>query len=295
MPNLRDVRGRMRAITQTLQVTRAMKLISTAKLRRARRTLEQSHPFFDRIRRTMVELTMDAGQVESDYLDLREKNDVRRSGVIVITSDRGLAGGYNASVSRFTEDLCAKLPNPFLILVGAVGQRYFMHSPYPVLENFSFHSKIPEVPDAKEIADFLSSQFLWGMFDEVHVVYTRMKSSVLLIPESIRVLPIDASKLDHSAGPFETERRKRIGFEYLPSAGAVFDALVPLYLKGIVYGALVESYASEQSARISAMDVASKNAEEMMQTLKLAYNRARQSVITQEVSEIVAGAAALEQ
>ena len=295
MPNLRDVRGRMRAISQTLQVTKAMKLISTSKLRRARRTLGESHPFFERIRQSMAELSQDAGRVESDFLDLREKNQTRRTGVIVVTSDRGLAGGYNASVARFTEEFCSSLPNPFLILVGAVGQRYFMRSPYPVLENFSFHSQLPQVPDAKEIADFLISQFLWGMFDDVHVVYTRMRSSVLLVPESIRALPIDSSKLNGPASPFQTEGKRAIGFEYIPSAGAVFDALVPLYIKGIVYGALVESYASEQSARISAMDVASRNAEGMMQSLKLAYNRARQSVITQEVSEIVAGAAALEQ
>lgn len=294
MANLRDVRGRMRGVVQTLQVTKAMKLISTAKLRKARRTLEDSEPFFDRIRDSMREIVADAGDtVASEFFDHRPENQHRRSAVIVATSDRGLAGGYNAAVARFAAELCARLPNPFIIIVGAVGQRYFLRSEHSVIENFSFHSRLPEVSDAKEIADFVTSQFLWGVFDEVHIAYTRMRSSVRLVPESIRLLPLDAEGLKGRRKLFETESPKPIGFEYLPSKEAVFDALAPLYVKGAVYGALIEAYASEQSARMAAMDEASKNAEAMLSSLRLAYNRARQAAITQEVSEIVAGAAAL--
>jgi len=223
--NLRDVRGRMKAITQTLQVTKAMKLISTAKLRKSRRRLEDSQTFFAKIRETMAAVVAHADVEDSDFFDLRAKNATRRTGVIVITTDRGLAGGYNAAIARFTEEICAKLPNPFLILVGTIGQRYFMRSPYPVLENFSFKSRLPDVFDAKEVADFIISQFTWGMFDEVHIVYTRMRSSVLLVPESIRLLPLDSSRLGAQKPSFETERPKVVAFEYLPSAHEVFDAL----------------------------------------------------------------------
>lgn len=295
MANLRDVRSRMRGVSQTLQVTKAMKLISTAKLRKARRTLEDSHPFFDRIRSSMREIVEDAGVVESEYFDHRAKKDGRRSAVVVVTTDRGLAGGYNAAVARHAEEVCAGLPNPFLIVVGSVGQRYFIRSEYFILENFSFRSKLPEVSDAKEIADFVTSQFLWEVFDEVHIVYTRMHSAVRLVPESVRLLPLDSERLKKRSDRFVTERPRDIGFEYLPSHEAVFDALAPLYVKGVVYGSLVEAYASEQSARMSAMDEASKNAEEMLASLTLAYNRARQAAITQEVTEIVSGAAALEE
>lgn len=300
MQGLRDVRGRMRAITQTLQMTKAMKLISTVKLRRARRTLEESSQFFDRVRLTMSEIAADVnpgnGLSWSEFLDPRAKADPRRSAVIVITSDRGLAGSYNASIAHAAERLCASLPSPFLILVGAVGQRYFTRSPYPMLENITYKSRIPTVNDAAEIADFVVTQFQWGMFDEVRVVYTRMRSSVLLAPETIQLLPLDPSRLRQRSTPFQSEAAlaEKPGFEYLPSAPDVFDAMVPLYMKGVLYGALVESYAAEQSARIAAMEEASKNAESMMLSLKLAYNRVRQGMITQEVSEIVSGATALE-
>ena len=292
MANLRDVRIRMKAIAQTLQVTKAMKLISTAKLRKSRRTLEDSHTFFEKIRKSMTQIVAHAEVASSEYFDLREKNEIRRSGVIVITTDRGLAGGYNANVARYTETLCAGLPSPFLMLVGAIGQRYFDRSPYPVLENFSFNSKLPQVHDAKEISDFIISQFSWGMFDEIYIVYTRMRNSISLVPESIRLLPLDSAKLHGKDSPFVGENRKVVNYEYLPSAEGVFNALVPLYIKGVVYGALVEAYAAEQSGRITAMDEASKNAETMLWDLRLAYNRARQAMITQEVSEIVAGAEA---
>ncbi len=284
----------MRGVSQTLQVTKAMKLISTSKLRKARRTFEDSHPFFDRIRASMREIVEDAGVVESEYFDHRNDKEQRRSAVVVVTTDRGLAGGYNAAVARHAEEVCAGLPTPFLIVVGTVGQRYFIHSKYSVLENFSFRSKLPEVSDAKEIADYVTSQFLWDVFDEVHIVYTKMKSAVHLESESIRLLPLDSERLKAKTGGFKSEPPRNIGLEYIPSHQAVFDALAPLYVKGVVYGALVEAYASEQSARMSAMDEASKNADEMLAALNLAYNRARQSAITQEVTEIVSGAAALE-
>lgn len=287
MANLRDVRGRIRGVSQTLQVTKAMKLISTSKLRRARRMLSDSEPYFSRIRETMGEIVGSGGRVESEFFAQRGHAPDRRTAVVMITSDRGLAGGYNANVLRFAEGLCQTLPNPFLIVVGAVGQRLLAGSSLPVLESFTFHSRIPEVRDAKEIADFVVSQFQWEAFDEVIIVYTHMHGPIKLVPESIRVLPLEPEAFSQEGG------RSRIVFDYLPSATAVFDVLAPLYVKGVVYGALVEAYASEQSARMAAMDEASKNAEEMLGALQLAYNRARQASITQEVTEIVSGASAL--
>jgi len=293
MANLRDVRTRIRGVSQTLQVTRAMNLISTAKLRKARRVLEDALPFFDRIREAMNEIVEDAGRVDSEYFNLRAGNERRRTAVIVVTSDRGLAGGYNANMARFTENLCSSFGGAFIIVVGSVGQRYFVNSRHPVIENFSYRSKLPEVPDARQIADFVVSQFLWEVFDEVHIAYTRMHSAVRLVPESIRLLPLDSAHFGRKPGALEKVQKKRIGFEYLPTPEGVFGALAPLYVKGVIYGSLVEAFASEQSARMAAMDEASKNAEEMLGILKLTYNRARQSMITQEVSEIVGGAAAL--
>jgi F-type H+-transporting ATPase subunit gamma len=293
MANLRDVRLRMRAIEQTLQVTKAMNLISTAKLRKGRRVLEDTEPFFRRIQKSMYDILSGAETMESEYLDKKKKGEPGRVAVLVVTSDKGLAGGYNANIFKAVNELCVQHPKPILILIGAIGYRYFIHSPYLILENFSFHSRLPEMENAKEIADYIISQYLWGMLSEVYVVYTHMYSAIKLVPDVRQVLPLDAEKMQNELVRFESQKRTELRFEYLPSENAVFDSLVPLYIKGIIYGALVESYASEQSARMAAMDEASKNAEDMLAALQIHYNRARQTSITQEVTEIISGSQAL--
>jgi F-type H+-transporting ATPase subunit gamma len=289
MANLRDVRLRMRAIEQTLQVTKAMDLISTAKLRKGRRVLEDTEPYFTRIQKSMYDIVAGSGDVRSDFFGRKTEDENYHSAVVVISSDKGLAGGYNANIFRYVNDLCSKLKNPILVLIGAIGYRYFMHSPYLILENFSFKSKLPEVEDAKEIADYIIAQYLWGMFDEVHIVYTHMYSSIKMLPMAKYILPLRADTMRQELNQIETKVRESYSFEYIPSEKAVFDALVPLYIKGLVYGCFVEAYASEQSARIAAMDEASKNAEEMLASLRIHYNRVRQASITQEVSEIISG------
>ncbi|GHV28566.1 ATP synthase gamma chain [Spirochaetia bacterium] len=289
MANLRDVRLRMRAIEQTLQVTRAMGLISTSKLRKGRRVLQDTEPYFTRIQKSMYDIVAGAGYVHSDFFGRKTDEDNSRSAVVVITSDKGLAGGYNANIFRHVEQLCGTLKNPMLILIGAIGYRHFTHTPHLILENFSYRSKLPEVEDAREITDYLIAQYLWGMFDQVHIVYTHMYSSIKLLPNEKHVLPLLAETMRQELNQIETKERTRHHFEYIPSEEAVFEALVPLYIKGMVYGCMVEAYASEQSARIAAMDEASKNAEEMLGALRIHYNRVRQAGITQEVSEIVSG------
>jgi F-type H+-transporting ATPase subunit gamma len=301
--NLRDVRLRMRAIEQTLQVTSAMNLISTSKLRKGRRVLEDTEPFFLRIQKAMLDIYGGAGRVESRFLgrngteSLRPEREHRRTAILAVTSDKGLAGGYNANIFREVTGLCesiaAEKSSPVLILIGAIGYRYFIHSPCLILENFSFQSKLPQMDDAREIADFIISQYLWGMFDEVHIVYTHMYSPVKLLPVRRQIIPLDARKMQEELSASGGDKRVELQFEYVPSKEEVFDALVPLYIKGIIYGCLVEAYASEQSARMTAMDEASKSADEILEGLRLSYNRARQAGITQGVTEIVSGSAAL--
>jgi F-type H+-transporting ATPase subunit gamma len=292
MANLRDVRLRMRAIGQTLQVTKAMNLISTAKLRKGRRTLTDVEPFFTRIQKCMFDILSGTRMGKNKFLEASEREETSRTAIIVITSDKGLAGGYNANIYRQVETLCKKVKNPTLILVGSVGYRYFIHSPWLVMESFSFKSRLPELDEAKEIADYIISQFQWGIFDEVHIVYTHMYSSIKLVPRERQILPLNPESMQEE---FERTggKREKLQFEYVPSKEAVFEALVPMYVKGLIYGSLVEAYVSEQSARMSAMDEASKNAEDMLANLQINYNRARQAGITQEMTEIVGGAEAL--
>jgi F-type H+-transporting ATPase subunit gamma len=282
----------MRAIRQTLQVTKAMNLISTAKLRKGRRLLEDTEPYFTRIQKSMFDILSGVGKVESDFFRPPDGNRMRTA-VIVVTSDKGLAGGYNANVYREVNEFCAGIKNPILILVGSIGYRYFIHSPYLILENFSFRSQIPTVENAKEIAEYVISQYLWGMFDSVHIVYTHMYSTLKLLPVQRQILPLDVKGMKAELSGKEGQERVDLRFEFLPSVEAVFDALVPLYISGIIYGSLVEAYVSEQSARMTAMEEASGSAEEMLASLQINYNRARQAGITQEVSEIVSGSAAL--
>jgi F-type H+-transporting ATPase subunit gamma len=270
-----------------------MNLISTAKLRKGRRVLEDTEPYFTRIQKSMYDILSGAGTVQSDFLHKREKGNSFHTAVVVITSDKGLAGGYNANVFRHVVSLCEKVTNPLLILIGSIGYRYFIHSPYLILENFSFRSQMPTIENAKEIADYIVSQYEWGMFDEVHVVYTHMYSTIKLLPSERQILPLDTKTIQDELTQAEQEKRVDLQFEFLPSVEKVFNALVPLYVKGIVYGALVEAYVSEQSARMAAMDEASKSAEDMLATLQINYNRVRQAGITQEMSEIISGSASL--
>jgi len=293
MVNLRDLRMRMRAISQTLQVTSAMNLISTSKLRKGRRVLEDTEPYFIRIHKSMYDLLSSAGNVESEFFRKPLAGRNARSAVIVITSDKGLAGGYNANVIRHAKELCETVQNPALILIGNIGHRYFAHTSYEIFEHFSYHSQLPVVDDAGDVANYITSQFLKGTFDEIYLVYTHMYSSIKHIPLVNQILPLDPVKIQTELSKMGDVKRVDLKFEFIPSKEEVFDALVPQYIKGIVYGCMVEAYASEQSARMAAMDEATKSAEDMLAGLQLVYNRARQAGITQEMSEIVGGAVAL--
>ena len=283
----------MRAIQQTLQVTKAMDLISTSKLRKGRRVLQDIEPFFNRIQKSMFDILSGAGNFHSNFFVPLKRGNEHHTAVIVVTSDKGLAGGYNANIFRHITQLCSKMEKPMLILVGAIGYRYFVHSPYVILENFSFKSQLPDIIGASEISEYIISQYLSGMFDEVYIAYTHMFNSIKILPVDLQLLPLNLEKMQEeftAAG----QKRVELSFEYLPSRHEVFDALVPFYIKGVIYGALIEAYASEQSARMAAMDEASKNAEEMLANLRIYYNRVRQAGITQEMSEIIGGSAALE-
>ena len=296
MANFRDMRLRMRAIKQTLQVTKAMNLISTSKLPKSRRTLEDTEPYFTRIQKSMYDIVSGAGTFKSEFLERKNSAGTKadtHAAVVVITSDKGLAGGFNANVVKLATKLCSEVKNPLLVTIGNIANRTLAHAQYPILEGFSFRSQLPSLDDAKEIVDYIISQFEWGIFDEVHLVYTHMYSAVRLTHEIKQILPLSAEKMQQEIAETGWEKRVDLQFEYLPNEETVFHTLVPQYLKGIVYGALVESYASEQNARMTAMDEASKNAEDMLAKLQIFYNRARQAAITQEMTEIIGGSSAL--
>jgi len=295
MTNLREVRLRMRAIQQTLQVTKAMNLVSTAKLRKGRRALEDIKPYFDRIQKTVFDVISSVGEIESDFS--RKKNPFQeyRTAIIVISSDKGLAGSYNANIFRQVNELCDKVKNPELITIGNMASRHFTNTPLPILEDFPFCTQVPTLEYAEEISSYVLSQFLWGAYDELHIVYTHMFSSVKIAPVELQLIPLDKDKIQSRIMGLGNIKRVDLEFEFLPSAREVFDALVPHLFKGMLYCCMVEAFASEQNARMTAMSESSKSAEDMLASLRIHYNRARQAGITNEITEIVSGSAALSQ
>ena len=288
METMRDIRSRLKSVRQTRQITGAMKLISTSKLRKARRRLEDTLPYFDGISEAMRDIIVHSEDNGQKWFDHRERKADRKTATLVITADKGLAGGYNHAIIRYVEESCPE--GSLLLPIGNVGKRYFIEKNYILMEDFTISSKEPSVYEAKEIAGFAVNQFLAGKIDEFQVVYTKMRSIVSLEPKMLTLLPLEVKDIVAASRAAHDNEEYR----YEPDEEGLFDALVPQYLKGVVYGALTSSFASEQAARMTAMDSATKNADEMLRRIRLRYNRARQAAITSEVSEIVAGAAALE-
>jgi len=290
---MRDIRLRMKSIKQTLQITSAMKLISTAKLRRARIQLNQTEPYFTRIRETMKEIFRHSEELHEDFFKLHDlKGKQPKRAYLIITSDKGLAGGFNHNIINLAESAFLPDGTNYVLLLGTIGSRYFLRKNIPILETFKFSNSVPTVYEAKDISDYVLTQYNLELIDEFYIVFTHMYSSVKLVPEVLKVLPLDEKLFELEAEP-EKSNKTDSSMTYSPSPQAVLDALIPKYLSGEVFGTIVENFASEHSARMAAMDNATKNAQEMLDKLSLSYNRLRQSAITQEVTEIVAGAAAL--
>jgi F-type H+-transporting ATPase subunit gamma len=294
MANMREIKNRIKSIKETRQITKAMKLISAAKLKKARQQLEMTLPFFDKVKETIADILVHSGYVNNIYFDIRNEKEGKKKGYIVFGGDKGLAGGYNNNILKLAESHLNQNPGSLVMVAGHMGRGFLQRKKYNVSEEFDYPVQNPSVYRAREIADVVLEMFSKGELDEVYLVYTKMISSIRLEPQIMKLLPLEIGALKADLG-IEGDIAEKIdeALSYEPSPKAVYDVLIPKYVKGIVFGALVEAFASEQSARMTAMDSATKNADDMLQRLNLFYNRARQAAITQEISEIVGGAAAL--
>lgn len=290
MATIKEIRTRMKSVEQTLKITNAMYLISSSKLRKARQMLSDVQPYFQKITETISDILHHSPEIEHCFFDKRphKKGAERKVGYVVITGDKGLAGAYNHNIIKLTEELVAQTPGAIVFPVGQFGRNYFIT--HGVVEqddeSFLYTVQDPTTHRAMEMSEFLLGQFTRGELDEVYIIYTEMVSSVRLEPTVRKLLPLDVD-----AFPWKprTPERYHQTVEYVPSAKSVLSQLVPGYAKGILFGALVESFCSEQNARMTAMDSSTKNAREMLRALSLVYNRVRQSAITQEITEIVGG------
>lgn len=290
MASAREIRLRIKSISETKKITKAMKLISAAKLKRARLQLEQTKPFFKKVQETIADILLHTQDLDLIYFDTREKKPERKSLYVVITGDKGLAGGYNNNVIKLAEKTIKDKNDALILTIGHMGHNYFKKKGYAIFNEFAYPSNNPNVYRAREIGDIIVEEFIKGSIDEVYLIYTLMITSLRLEPQVMRLLPLDISNMKD----IDLTPRPEKNFLYEPSPKLVFNVLVPKYLKGLLYGAMVESFTSELSARMTAMDNATSNAEKLIQKLILAYNRARQAGITQEISEIVGGAAVLQ-
>jgi F-type H+-transporting ATPase subunit gamma len=295
MASMREIKLRIKSIKEERQITKAMKLIAASKLKKARLQLEQTTPYFKKVKATIADILMHSSSIENTFFDERTDKTRRRAGFILLTGDKGLAGGYNHNVIKLAENMIDKTENPLLFVAGHVGRNYFLRKNHELFEDFDYPVQNPSVYRAREIGEIVLDLFRRRELDEVYLVYTDMVSAIKLVPRAVKLLPLDLNDFKEDIGcdgcpPVKLDDM----INYEPSPKAVFDVLIPKYVKGILYGALVEAFTSEQSARMTAMDNATANADEMLQSLNLYYNRARQAAITQEISEIVGGAAALQ-
>lgn len=284
---MRDIKRRRTSVQSTQQITKAMKLVSTVKLQKARTRAEESKPYFDCMYATMTSLLAKVGNINHPYL---KADDSKKKAVIVVTSNRGLAGGYNSNVVKMvTENETFTKENIRIYAIGGKGLELLKHKGYDIVADYSEMIEEPSYDDAKSITKRLLTDFENGEIGEIYLIYTFFKNTVSHIPTMIKVLP---AEVQEEAGE-EDAKAQLTPMNFEPEAEEAISLLVPKYISSILYGAFVEAVASENGARMQAMDSATSNAEEMIDDLELKYNRARQGAITQELTEIIAGAEAI--
>ncbi len=289
MASIKEIRTRIKSVDQTLKITNAMYLISSSKMRKARQQLNGVEPYFQKIQDTIADILYHSEEFHHPFMDTRPEKKHRTVGYIVITGDKGLAGAYNHNVLKLAEEKLAATENPVLFVIGQVGRAYFAGKNVNVDGEFLYTAQDPTVTRARDISETMVGLFLRGQLDEVHVIYTEMVNPVLMRPATYQLLPLTREQFSHKEPQYTAGQYNR-QVVYVPSEHKVMDKIVPGYLKGVLFGCLVESFCSEQNARMTAMDSSTKNAREMIRTLSLEYNRARQTAITQEITEIVGGA-----
>ena len=295
MAGITEIRGRMRSIQQTLKITNAMYLISSAKVKKARKQLQEVEPYFDRLAKTILDIFRHSPQLQHRYIEGHHKpKEERKTGFVVITGDKGLAGAYNHNVLKLAESYLARKQDSTLFLIGQMGRHYFEKKNIPIDAEFMYTAQDPTLDRAQDICDTLVDLYERGALDEIYLVFTHSYSAMRMEPEIIKLLPLDRTMLSARRGLSEADQYRDV-VRYEPSPEAVLDVLVPGIIRGYMFAALVESFCSEQSSRMSAMDSASESARDMLKTLSLEFNRARQGAITQEITEIAGGAEALNQ
>lgn len=282
MASTRDLRRRIKSIKNTQQITKAMKTVAAAKLRKAQERVIAARPFAGKVREVLARLTSSNSGVSHPLLEVREPKNIC---YVVISADRGLCGGYNANILRMGAGLLREKEGS-LVTIGRKGRDFFRRRGFDIKTEFVGLGEDIAFGVAKEIGQAVVDYYINGVFDEIYLVYTEFKSAMTQIPKTMKLLPVEP--------PAETGKGSQMDYIYEPNPEELLAELLPKYIETSIYSALLDSKASELGAKLTAMGSATDNAAEMIAKLTLSLNRARQAAITKEISEIVGGANALD-
>ena len=285
MASMRDIKRRRESIQSTGQITKAMKLVSTVKLQKAKGKAENTKPYFEHMYKAVNSMLRKSGNILHPYL---QSGSSEKKGIIMVTSNRGLAGGYNSNIIKMVMNSGISKEDAVIYAVGKKGRDALARRGYTIAEDYSEAMNEPVFNDATAIGRKVLEDFAEGKIGEIYLAYTEFKNTVTHVPTWLKLLPVVVSEEEE-----EDEADKLTLMNYEPEAEEALDLIIPKYINSLIYGGLMQSFASENGARMQAMDSATTNAEEMISTLELSYNRARQGAITQELTEIIAGANAI--
>ena len=284
MASMRDIKRRKGSIQSTQQITKAMKLVSTVKLQKAKNRAEQSNPYFNYMYQTVTSMLARSGNMNHPYL---KAGSSQKKAIITIASNRGLAGGYNSNIVKLVADSGIFKEDAEIYIIGRKAKESLQRKRYEMKGDYSDVIEGPTYEDASAICKEVLRAFTAGEIGEIYLAYTHFKNTVSHEPTLMKLLPVEFEEAEIK------EADSNVLMNYEPNEEEALDLIIPKYMTSLFYGALVEAVASENGARMQAMDSATSNAEEMISDLTLKYNRARQGSITQELTEIIAGAEAI--
>ena len=291
MPSSKLLKERIESIQDTMKITNAMYLISSSKLRKARQNYQNVLPYFTRMRDTISRVVPHLpDEPEHPYFHERSLENPKRA-YLVLTADKGMAGAFNQNLLKFLKEQCGSDPNARFYVIGQTGYRALLHKDPRLVEEFHYGATAPTLQRARDITVDAIDDFKSGKLDEIYLIYTKIQNALTSEPVMERLLPLDREHLKPAPKGLGDPRGE---VEMFPDAKTVFEQTAPIYMHGMIFGAMTESFCAEQSARMTAMDSATKSANDMIHELQLEYNRTRQGSITQEITEIIGGAAAVQ-
>lgn len=292
MANAREIQSRIKSVQDTMKITNAMYMISSSKMKKAKKVLEDTEPYFYNMQAAIARILRHIPDIQHPFFSVRHlvPQQERKTGIIVVTGDKGMAGAYNHNITKLTDEFMEKTPGYHkLYVLGMVGRQYYEKKSADVDGSFRYTVQNPTMHRARLISEEIVRAFLDRELDEVHIIYTQMQNAAVMEPVDMQLLPLKKASFSPAQIPVGAPQEE---IEMFPSADVVLDTMIPNYLTGVIYGCLVEAYASENNARMTAMQSSTDSAKKMLQDLSIQFNRARQAAITQEITEVISGAKA---